>query len=317
MVQRRRVKIRSSEIICLSMTELMLLVTFALLVVIAIAFRDLYAAQQMAEGLEGFTPETVGRVNELGVDSREIMDMLYPEQSAEADNGPDAHAALSAAEALIEQLKKDLSDPAVQDVLAKSPLPDIWSTLVTATNEAAEAARLKSEIAELLEKNEELEKENDLLTVLADTKGVTCSETRVSLGLCEDRLDTCSSQMGALSRSCGGTHPPCWMHEDSIDYVLDVYVFDTAITARPAWKKKGRTQEVAGIMGRRVSEELETYSHTGFWQHFEAFLLDGRSQSPQCRHYVRVWDRTGKYSKRQWQSGLEAVEANFYKLRMR
>jgi len=107
------------------------------------------------------------------------------------------------------------------------------------------------------------------------------------------------------------------MHEDSIDYVLDVYVFDTAITARPAWKKKGRTQEVAGIMGRRVSEELETYSHTGFWQHFEAFLLDGRSQSSQCRHYVRVWDRTGKYSKRQWQSGLEAVEANFYKLRMR
>lgn len=108
MVQRRRVKIRSSEIIGLSMTELMLLVTFALLVVIAIAFRDLYAAQQMAEGLEGFTPETVGRVNELGVDSREIMDMLYPEQSAEADNGPDAHAALSAAEAFIEQLKKDL-----------------------------------------------------------------------------------------------------------------------------------------------------------------------------------------------------------------
>ncbi len=131
------------------------------------------------------------------------------------------------------------------------------------------------------------------------------------------------------SLGSGTDHPSCWYQSDGI---TTAYLFDVVLTSRGLLLDFAATsQEVVSASGDRLGtpEEARASLPIGGVQRQqvlrpEQFLRQTRGlhewskdRDPECRFFVRVFDRTAAGQKQLYKDQLETVEQPFYKLLMK
>lgn len=131
------------------------------------------------------------------------------------------------------------------------------------------------------------------------------------------------------SLGSGTDHPSCWYQEDGI---TTAYLFDVALTSRGLVVDFAATsEEVVSASGDRLgtAEEARASLPVGSVQRQqllrpEQFLRQtsglhewSKDRDPECRFFVRVFDRTAASQKQLYKDQLETVEQPFYKLLMK
>ena len=131
------------------------------------------------------------------------------------------------------------------------------------------------------------------------------------------------------SLGSGTDHPSCWYQDDGI---TTAYLFDVVLTSRGLLLDFAATsQEVVSASGDRLgtAEEARASLPIGSVQRQqvlkrEQFLRQTRGlhewskeRDPECRFFVRVFDRTAASQKQLYKDQLETVEQPFYKLLMK
>ena len=131
------------------------------------------------------------------------------------------------------------------------------------------------------------------------------------------------------SLGSGTDHPSCWYLDDGI---TTAYLFDVVLTPRGLVLDFAATsQEVVSASGDRLgpAEEARASLPIGSVQRQqllrpEQFLRQTRGlhewskeRDPECRFFVRVFDRTAASQKQLYKDQLETVEQPFYKLLMK
>jgi hypothetical protein len=131
------------------------------------------------------------------------------------------------------------------------------------------------------------------------------------------------------SLGSGTDHPSCWYLDDGI---TTAYLFDVALTSRGLVVDfAASSQDVVSASGDRLgtAEEARASLPIGGVQRQqvlrpEQFLRQTRGlhewskeRDPECRFFVRVFDRTAASQKQLYKDQLETVEQPFYKLLMK
>ena len=131
------------------------------------------------------------------------------------------------------------------------------------------------------------------------------------------------------SLGSGTDHPSCWYLDDGI---TTAYLFDVALTSLGLVVDFAATsQDVVSASGDRLgtAEEARASLPIGSVQRQqvlrpEQFLRQTRGlhewskeRDPECRFFVRVFDRTAASQKQLYKDQLETVEQPFYKLLMK
>ena len=131
------------------------------------------------------------------------------------------------------------------------------------------------------------------------------------------------------SLGSGTDHPSCWYLDDGI---TTAYLFDVALTSLGLVVDFAATsQDVVSASGDRLGTAAEARSSLpiGSVQRQqllrpEQFLRQTRGlhdwskeRDPECRFFVRVFDRTAASQKQLYKDQLETVEQPFYKLLMK
>ena len=131
------------------------------------------------------------------------------------------------------------------------------------------------------------------------------------------------------SLGSGTDHPSCWYLDDGI---TTAYLFDVALTSRGLVVDfAASSQDVVSASGARLgtAEEARASLPIGSVQRQQVlrpgqFLRQTRGlhewskdRDPECRFFVRVFDRTAASQKQLYKDQLETVEQPFYKLLMK
>ena len=285
-------KIRGSEILGLSLTELLMLITFALLLVMAIFFRDLQAALSVSEGIEPI----MRAATEHAKKSREVMEIYFGIKTPPLSSpSPADQFALSdtALSALISEAEK----PEAQKHLRQHKLPEIWSELTNARRSAEEA---KTQAQELQEKLDQFEQE---LAGLAKNIPELEKRNRNLEGMVKN----------LKNRGTGRDHPPCWTTpQGEIEFTYEVRVGESEFTIRPILPEY-RIADLIQVSNDSTLRQSRQMARPEFRKKMRPFFDYGSSANPQCRFWVKVVDDTGPASKDAWKSGLAIVERFFYK----
>lgn len=139
-----------------------------------------------------------------------------------------------------------------------------------------------------------------------------------------------SLQMQLRSLGGGTDHPSCWYQDDGI---TTAYLFDVALTARgslvvdfaatspeyvldASGRRLGTTGEARASLpvgSVRLQEPLSPGEFLRQTKPVHDWSIDNE---PECRFFVRVFDRTGASQKQLYKDQLQVVEQPFYKLLM-
>lgn len=133
-------------------------------------------------------------------------------------------------------------------------------------------------------------------------------------------------------RSLGGgtDHPSCWYQPDGI---TTAYLFDVALTARgrlvvdfaavsPGYvldasgRRLGTTEEARASLPVGSVRLQELLSPGEFLRQTKPVHDWSKDNEPECRFFVRVFDRTAARQKQLYKDQLQLVEQPFYKLLM-
>lgn len=104
--------------------------------------------------------------------------------------------------------------------------------------------------------------------------------------------------------------PPCFIdEEDRAEYLYDVDIYNQEIVVRRTWLPK-REAEVRAIPGAYVVTQ-ETMTPARFATRFRSVFE--WSLKNECRHFVRIYDKTSVNAKQEYKSNLANVEGYFHK----
>ncbi len=209
------------------------------------------------------------------------------------------------------------------------------------------AVEAQSDLAAALDPGEGETPEEALRKLLDDAR--RCRETDAEEGASlQDRLDQAleerdreraraESLAESLRALGGGTdHPSCWYQADGL---TTAYLLDVVLTSRgfgldlapappgvilapsggqagPSGRELGTAEEARaslpldGVRRRQLLTTEDFRRQTGPVHDWS------RQHDPECRFFVRVFDRTGKSEKQLYKDRLNVVEQHFYKLQM-
>ncbi len=316
-------KVKGSEIVGLSLTELIMLITFALLLVMTIFYRETKAAQALTENYDSIERAA----KQLSENARTVHNVYFgksvaPEPASNIQgnlqNGSDA----------LERLVEEAETDGGKKALKGRTLPEVWTVLVRAEADAEELAKLREKLAQLEVLQADREKRVNRLTTETDELRRKNKELGRSLDDIENamrdagvkqprelarRLTDLTGQMANLQRRSKGIgDPPCWVsREGDIEYTYIVRVLDTGLRVEADWPvhrsgilKKIGAPEITGPTSMTQSE---------FRSRMRVLYEYGQNSDPKCRFFVKVLDETGASQKAAWRSGLKVVEGYFYK----
>ena len=109
----------------------------------------------------------------------------------------------------------------------------------------------------------------------------------------------------------GLDHPPCWADEaGEIEYAFRVILRTEEVTVRPIWPEH-RTDDARAIPGM-ISAAGEAISYEEFSRRVLPIFAWSTRQNPECRHFVAILDSVAG-GKEPFKQGLFTVERFFYK----
>lgn len=272
---------RKSFVVSVTLTELMFLLFFLLL--LAAVYRLVHLERDL------------GRAHaELETAQRQASQLRQKFEAAKWELSP---SETLSDEAFIELVR----DAVPSKGPVREQLRDLRSRLLEAQRAHGEASA----------RAEQLEKE------IADLRSKDPSNALASLEKCESdtsnlrgQVMNCQSRLG----KGGMDYPPCWADDTGkVEYLLEVTMDDEHITSVPAWPEN-RAADADALPGvRELIDDKQTpefFSRLG-----QPLLVWSQQQNPECRHYVRILDKT---------TGVElhkraryAIESVFYKYEVR
>ena len=333
-------KLKGAEVLGLSLTELLLLLTFALLLVMSLFFKDLKATS----AFKGDVPRIARSADEISEKADNVSQAYFGEELDDVPSG-DIGEQIDQGNEVLTRLLDEARGDIAGEVLDRRKLPDVWTTLVRAEADADELAKLKKERDRLMRELKEREslveqltksiadKDRTLAALLTEStaekqmlidenkkianafhlvqaamKEAGANDPGEFVGICHDNR----GQLKNLQRRCGLEMPPCWATaEGRIEYAYLVTVRSTDLLVEPTWPPH-RSSQLASINAPAIDTSTEM-SLPKFRSSMRPFYDWGRSANPGCRFSVRVRDGTGETEKKAWQDGLDAVESIFYK----
>lgn len=307
------------DIFSISVTELLLIIMFALLIVMILLNSELRSEvdeqKNVVQQFDEFTKELEHITKSLGLTA-------VPQNPASLE----LNEAVAQMQALVKALKASVESEAAKEVLAKMKLDDVWTSL---TKVSEENLNIPSLLATLKEMNEELEK---CLEELNDTKELLSkANEQIAQALSEKsdiekELQDYKSELVRVKKenqnligqvenlSNGLEFPPCWATpEGKPQYTYLVAVQDQSILVSSTYPEE-RKEAYFALM--TTDYELESFTLDEFRENFQIFYQDAVRSVPECRYFVKVQDGTSPDSKREYKTGLKAVESIFYKYLM-
>ncbi len=333
-------KLKGAEVLGLSLTELLLLLTFALLLVMSIFFKDLRATSAVRDDL----PRIARSADEISKKADEVSQTYFGEELDNVTSG-DIGDQIDQGNEVLNRFLDEATGEAAGEVLGRRKLPDVWTTLVRAEADADELAKLKKERDRLMRELKEREslveqltksiadKDRTLAALLTEStaekqmlidenkkianaldlvqaamKEAGANDPGEFVGICHDNR----GQLKNLQRRCGLEMPPCWATaEGRIEFAYLVTVRSTDLLVEPTWPPH-RSSQRASINAPAIDTSTEM-SLPKFRSSMRPFYDWGRFANPECRFSVKVRDGTGETEKKAWQDGLDTVESIFYK----
>ena len=284
-------KHENSDVFSISMIELLLIIMFSLLIVMALLNSSLKAKEKTLNELSD-------KVHIAEENLRNMSEVLGVDNSI--NNGPlTLNEAVAQLQQLAENLHISFTSDEAKSVLAKMTIDDVWSSLSKVTEEGYDARKLLKTIDRL---KSEVDKLND-----AYHKQISSTEEYAK------NNKKLRNQLKYLEGK-GLVYPPCWSDSESgkIEYTFKLVVNNDYIVIENSFPKYRMNDYLAITKSKDYSKEKMTPKL--FRQTMSIFLEHAKEQSPECRYFVLVQDDTSKGAKTEWKTGLKAIESAFYKL---
>lgn len=321
----------NGEIVGLSLSELLMLVSFIFLVVLALFARDLHRAVQANNDAQALSR----RVAEAARQAEVLDELLFRNDAAPMpDSVPGPLKDATKVVALLERVETAVTWPAAAEVLEEYELPEVWNALREAQGGLARAEALleqfrsgkeeteilQARIEELEMMQEALERENEELQQaraehrerLAAVAGQLAQAGAGSVGELVKELEVKEGRLANLAKRAGVGDPPCWTTPDGgFEFLYTIRIRDDGFVIDKAWPEYREAE-----LGAIDAPDLRYPSRRIGPDEFQAMMLPlwnyGR-RNDSCRFFVRVVDQTSPVSKEAWQQNLQLVENYFYK----
>lgn len=342
-------KAKNGDIFNLSITELLLVIMFSLLIVMVVLNSSLRKAEQAAATAEKGVTENLNKLTllaeKLGLEL-DLQDTSKAEEAASfsAENNQDKREdtlpttttiteaqakvqvlakKLKELEDLVANLTSELTSEEAQKVLTKSSLAEIWTTIsrlqendLNVDELIKQIAQLRSELASERERANDLDVKYSQAAAIIDQQGLNDDEQAEFINKMieeksnnEERIKQLISQVQNLA-SRGKVLPPCWATEEGRnEYTFNIEINNDnlfVIPDYPSYRSK-QYYELANI-----EIENKSTSYNDFIEGTMAFYDYGRNSIPECRFYVRLFDRTSDTAKDAYKKGRAFAERIFY-----
>jgi uncharacterized coiled-coil protein SlyX len=309
-------KSTKDDVFNISVTELLLIIMFSLLVAMVLLNsslqKEVEAKKETFEEFTQLTQQLIDVNNKLGLESPVI-------ESASIE----LSAAIAQMQALVKALKHSVESEEAAQVLAKMKLDDVWTSLTKANNSDINVPEL---LATLNEVNKELEEcllEKDKVDAQLKELANKSTEQAVEIDELQDKLsesqnafDQAKSEnenlIGQVENLSNGLEfPPCWATpEGKAQYTYLVTVLDDSIVLNSIYPDE-RRDEYSKLMTSDFNEQ--PLSLGDFKKSLNIFYTTAVASVPECRFFVQVKDATSSDSKKEYKQGLKTVESIFYK----
>ncbi|QYK05836.1 hypothetical protein [Shewanella zhangzhouensis] len=318
------------DVFSISVTELLLILMFALLIVMILMnstlTRDLSTAREQEQNYIKLIENLESVTKKLGLEAQ-FNEGVSTELST----------ALAQLQALIKALEKSVESPEAASVLAKMTLNEVWTSLGRLTESDINFAELLKSINRLNEELRdcltELEKSNrkfaeekiksgeqqQALSKLKEEKerlkkALAKSEIMLAAATSEivkNKVDI-ENLIGQVTNLSNGLElPPCWAtKEGKPQYTYSIEVSDDALYVTSIYPEE-RKAAYELLMDKDF--EAERIVVSDFYGRFDIFYKTAVSSNPECRFFVQVKDSTSPAAKQEYKAGLRAVESIFYK----
>lgn len=315
--------LRKDEVFNISVTELLLIVMFALLIVTI-----LLNSQLMDENAE--LEKSISQFDKTAATLDEVAKKMGLDDSWKQNAGTELSTALAQLQGLVAALQKSVDSAGASSVLAKMTLDDVWTTLGRLTDENFNAAELLKAISELNEELTEclakLETTTEEVEILqAQVAQLTEQKYQLSHALDEALYERDQAEQERLTKeqqiqnligqvenlSNGLELPPCWSTPDGkVQYTYLVEITDRDLLVSSIYPPE-RQQEYQSMMSQdyiQTSFSLDTFRQT-----FQIFYTVAKASIPECRFFVQISDETSPQAKQEYKNGSKAIESIFYK----
>lgn len=304
------------DIFSISVTELLLIIMFALLIVMVLLNVTMQEQLDESEKVEA-------QYQEMTSTLEEITDALGLSTSPKEPASMELTEAVAQMQALVKALESSVKSDKAAQVLAKMKLDDVWSTLTKANSENIEIPEL---LAAVKKANEALEKclqeLDEAKAMLAQIKDEVKSSERENKELrteiakqqeikkeLEEENSNLIGQVENLSN--GLEFPPCWANSDGrAQYTYFVEVRDSSLVVTSIYPEERKDAYFKLMATDYAQTEL---SLKDFNQQLSIFYKDAVNRKPECRYFVKIEDKTSAAAKREYKQGLQVVESIFYK----
>ena len=309
-------KSSKDDVFNISVTELLLIIMFSLLVAMVLLNsslqKEMAAKKETFEKFTKLTQQLIDVNNTLGLQRPVIKPASIP-----------LSAAIAQMQALVKALKHSVESEAAAQVLAKMKLDDVWTSLTKANNSDIEMAEL---LATLNKVNKELEAsvlEKDKLDAQLKELANKSTERAVEIDDWQNKLlesqnafDQAKSENENLigqveNLSNGLEYPPCWATpQGKPQYTYLVTVLDDSLILNSIYPDERRDEYVKLMTADFNEQPLSLHE---FKKTLNIFYTTAVASVPECRFFVQVKDATSSDSKKEYKQGLKTVEYIFYK----
>lgn len=308
----------NNDIFSISVTELLLIIMFALLIVMIL----LNATTQSKLDEHKYV---VDQYEEMTKTLKGVSDLLGLSSESNDPASIELTEAVAQMQALIKVLKASVESDEAAEVLAKMKLNEVWSSLSKLNNET----NIPELLAAIKQTSEALEK---CLRELEDAKAqlVNNEEKKKSIEQENERLKSQiikqeksynelkkvnSNLIGQVENLSNGLeYPPCWATADGKpQYTYLVAVHDSSLVVTSIYPKERKSLYKVIITNDYENTKLGL---ADFKSHFRVFYNDAITQVPECRYFVKIQDKTSARAKNEYKLGLQTIESIFYKYLM-
>lgn len=307
---------KQDDIFNMSVTELLLIIMFSLLVAMVLLNSTL---QDKVDKNEKDSQEYTQLVDELKI----INDKLGLDREVIEPVSIEMNEAVAQMQALVKALKKSVETEGAQEVLAKMKLNDVWTSLSKVNEENIDIPELLLALKDLNESLEDCLKQNMVLTAELEEERKVREDYKEQLEqlqmdfsvkeslLARTKVENINLTGQVANLSNGLEFPPCWATEDGkAEYTYLVTVHDDALEVSSIYPES-RRDDYFSLISKDFDDEFIPLKN--FKKQLKVFYSTAIKRTPECRFFVQVKDSTSLDSKMEYKSGLQTVESIFYK----
>jgi hypothetical protein len=316
-------KNNKEDVFNISVTEILLIIMFSLLVVMVILSSSLQKEiNENKSNIKDFTliKNDIYEINKvLGIEASQAPQVPEEHASTTKHVNIEINQAVAQMQALIKALKRSVESPEASEVLAKMKIDDVWTSLAKVNKNNFETKELLATINKLNEElavciNEKLRLEA-IISATKDTDKVI-DNLQKSLTVAKDELSKSNTKnknlIGQVENLSNGLElPPCWATEEGkIQYTYLVTVHDEYLELNSIYPEE-RSLDYKLLVASDFNEKRLSLNE--FKSQLNEFYTKGVNSTPECRFFVQIEDKTSSNAKEQWKLGLKTVESIFYK----